>query len=113
PPPQRAARRERFDTPKLLGGLERAANKRPVSSEQLEELSESIAAGGRRAGPAVGAGPNRHRGEGGRGGAPRAGQASPPIPPSAASRPLTRSPGSSSRPSTAIWPISTRWPRRS
>jgi transcriptional repressor NrdR len=50
---KRDGRRERFDTRKLLGGLERAANKRPVSSEQLEELSESIAAAERRAGPEV------------------------------------------------------------
>ena len=50
---KRDGRRERFDTRKLLGGLERAANKRPVSSEQLEELSESIAAAVRRAGPEV------------------------------------------------------------
>jgi transcriptional repressor NrdR len=50
---KRDGRRERFDTRKLLGGLERAAGKRPVSSEQLEELSESIAAAVRRAGPEV------------------------------------------------------------
>jgi len=50
---KRDGRRERFDTLKLLGGLERAANKRPVSPEQLEELSESIAAAVRRAGPEV------------------------------------------------------------
>jgi transcriptional repressor NrdR len=50
---KRDGRRERFDTRKLLGGLERAANKRPVSSEQLEELSESIAAAVRRVGPEV------------------------------------------------------------
>jgi transcriptional repressor NrdR len=50
---KRDGRRERFDTQKLLGGLERAAGKRPVSSEQLEELSESIAAAVRRAGPEV------------------------------------------------------------
>jgi transcriptional repressor NrdR len=50
---KRDGRRERFDTRKLLGGLERAANKRPVSSEQLEELSESIAAAVRRGGPVV------------------------------------------------------------
>jgi transcriptional repressor NrdR len=50
---KRDGRRERFDTLKLLGGLERAANKRPVSSEQLEELSESIAAAVRRGGPEV------------------------------------------------------------
>jgi transcriptional repressor NrdR len=50
---KRDGRRERFDSRKLLGGLERAANKRPVSSEQLEELSESIAAAVRRTGPEV------------------------------------------------------------
>jgi transcriptional repressor NrdR len=50
---KRDGRRERFDTLKLLGGLERAANKRPVSPEQLEKLSESIAAAVRRAGPEV------------------------------------------------------------
>jgi transcriptional repressor NrdR len=50
---KRDGRRERFDDQKLLGGLERAANKRPVSSEQLEELSESIAAAVRRSGPEV------------------------------------------------------------
>ncbi len=50
---KRDGRRERFDSQKLLGGLERAANKRPVSSEQLEELSESIAAAVRRGGPEV------------------------------------------------------------
>lgn len=48
---KRDGRRERFDSRKLLGGLERAANKRPVSSEQLEALSESIAAAVRRGGP--------------------------------------------------------------
>ena len=50
---KRDGRRERFDDRKLLGGLERAANKRPVSSEQLEHLSESIAAAVRRSGPEV------------------------------------------------------------
>ena len=50
---KRDGRRERFDNRKLLGGLERAANKRPVSSEQLEELSDSIAAAVRRGGPEV------------------------------------------------------------
>jgi len=50
---KRDGRRERFDTEKLLGGLERAANKRPVSSEQLGQLSESIAAAVRRSGPEV------------------------------------------------------------
>ena len=50
---KRDGRRERFDSQKLLGGLERAANKRPVSSEQLEHLSDSIAAAVRRGGPEV------------------------------------------------------------
>ena len=50
---KRDGRRERFDVQKLLGGLERAANKRPVSSEQLEALSDSIAAAARRSGPEV------------------------------------------------------------
>jgi transcriptional repressor NrdR len=50
---KRDGRRERFDSQKLLGGLERAANKRPVSSAQLEDLSESIAAAVRRSGPEV------------------------------------------------------------
>ena len=50
---KRDGRRERFDNQKLLGGLERAANKRPVSSEQLEQLSDSIAAAARRSGPEV------------------------------------------------------------
>ena len=53
---KRDGRRERFDSQKLLGGLERAANKRPVSSEQLVQLSESIAAAVRRTGPEVEAG---------------------------------------------------------
>jgi transcriptional repressor NrdR len=50
---KRDGRRERFDSQKLLGGLERAANKRPVSSEQLEALSDQIAAAVRRSGPEV------------------------------------------------------------
>lgn len=50
---KRDGRRDRFDSRKLLGGLERAANKRPVSSEQLERLAESIAAAVRRGGPEV------------------------------------------------------------
>lgn len=53
---KRDGRRERFDRDKLLGGLERAANKRPVSPEQLERLSESIAAAVRQSGPEVEAG---------------------------------------------------------
>lgn len=48
---KRDGRRERFDRQKLLRGLERAANKRPVSEEQLEALADSIAAAVRRGGP--------------------------------------------------------------
>jgi transcriptional repressor NrdR len=44
---------QRFDRQKLLRGLMRAANKRPVSEEQLEELAESIAWEVRRGGPRV------------------------------------------------------------
>ena len=44
---------ERFDREKLLGGLTRAAGKRPVSEAQLEELADSIASAARRAGPVV------------------------------------------------------------
>ena len=50
---KRGGRRERFDRQKLLRGLVRAANKRPVSDEQLEELAETIAARVRREGPEV------------------------------------------------------------
>ena len=53
---KRGGRRERFDRQKLLRGLVRAANKRPVSDEQLERLAESIAAQVRRGGPEVEAG---------------------------------------------------------
>jgi transcriptional repressor NrdR len=42
---------ERFDRQKLLRGLVRAANKRPVSDEQLDSLADSIAAEVRRGGP--------------------------------------------------------------
>jgi transcriptional repressor NrdR len=52
---KRDGRRERFDRQKLLRGLVRAANKRPVSDEQLEALAESIAAQVRRGGPEVAA----------------------------------------------------------
>ena len=44
---------ERFDRQKLLGGLTRAAGKRPVTEAQLEELVESIASAARRAGSVV------------------------------------------------------------
>ncbi len=47
---KRDGREERFDRQKLLRGLSRAANKRPVSEEQLEELADSIAEAARRAG---------------------------------------------------------------
>ena len=43
--------RERFDRQKLLRGLGRAANKRPVSDEQLEAVADTIAAEVRRGGP--------------------------------------------------------------
>ena len=48
---KRDGRRERFDRQKLLRGLVRAANKRPVSDEQLEQLADEIAARVRRLGP--------------------------------------------------------------
>ena len=44
---------ERFDREKLLGGLLRAAGKRPVREAELEELAESIASAARRAGAVV------------------------------------------------------------
>jgi len=50
---KRGGRTERFDRQKLLRGLVRAANKRPVSDEQLEELAERIAAAVRGAGREV------------------------------------------------------------
>ena len=48
---KRDGTRERFDRQKLLRGLVRAANKRPVSDDQLEALAESIAAALRSGGP--------------------------------------------------------------
>jgi transcriptional repressor NrdR len=48
---KRDGTRQRFDRQKLLRGLVRAANKRPVSDQELEELAESIAAEVRRGGP--------------------------------------------------------------
>ena len=48
---KRDGRRERFDRQKLLRGLVRAANKRPVSDEQLEQLADEIAGRVRRLGP--------------------------------------------------------------
>jgi transcriptional repressor NrdR len=50
---KRDGRREQFDRQKLLRGLVRAANKRPVSDAQLEELADAIAARVRRRGPEV------------------------------------------------------------
>jgi transcriptional repressor NrdR len=50
---KRDGRRERFDRQKLLRGLVRAANKRPVTEQQLDELADEIAADLRRAGPEV------------------------------------------------------------
>jgi transcriptional repressor NrdR len=50
---KRDGRREQFDRQKLLRGLGRAANKRPVSDAELEELADAIAARVRRLGPEV------------------------------------------------------------
>jgi transcriptional repressor NrdR len=50
---KRDGRRDQFDRQKLLRGLVRAANKRPVSEAQLEELADAIAARVRRLGPEV------------------------------------------------------------
>src|SRR3954453_22703943 len=50
---KRDGRREQFDRQKLLRGLVRAANKRPVSEAQLEEVASSIAARARRGGAKV------------------------------------------------------------
>jgi len=50
---KRDGRREQFDRQKLLRGLMRAANKRPVSEAQLDELADAIAVRIRRAGPEV------------------------------------------------------------
>jgi transcriptional repressor NrdR len=52
---KRDGTQERFDRQKLLRGLVRAANKRPVSDDQLEGLADSIAADLRGHGPEVGA----------------------------------------------------------
>lgn len=50
---KRSGRRERFDRQKLLRGLVRAANKRPVSEEQLDEVADEIARRVRRGGSEV------------------------------------------------------------
>jgi len=50
---KRDGRREQFDRQKLLRGLVRAANKRPVSEEQLDQLANEIAARVRRGGSEV------------------------------------------------------------
>jgi transcriptional repressor NrdR len=47
---KRNGRREAFDRQKLLRGLSRAANKRPIADAQLEELADRIAAQLRSAG---------------------------------------------------------------
>ena len=52
---KRDGTRERFDRQKLLRGLGRAANKRPISDDQLEVLADSIAAELRGHGPDAGA----------------------------------------------------------
>ena len=48
---KRTGKRERFDRQKLLRGLSRAANKRPVTDAQLESLADAIAARVRSMGP--------------------------------------------------------------
>ena len=50
---KRDGRRQPFDRQKLLRGLVRAANKRPVSESQLDELADAIAAEVRRLGREV------------------------------------------------------------
>ena len=50
---KRGGRREPFDRQKLLRGLVRAANKRPVSEDQLDELADDIARRVRRLGAEV------------------------------------------------------------
>lgn len=50
---KRDGRREAFDRQKLLRGLVRAANKRPISDEQLDELAHTIGGAIRRAGREV------------------------------------------------------------
>jgi transcriptional repressor NrdR len=50
---KRDGRREQFDRQKLLRGLVRAANKRPVSEAQLDALADAIAARVRRVGREV------------------------------------------------------------
>jgi transcriptional repressor NrdR len=50
---KRDGRREQFDRQKLLRGLVRAANKRPVSETQLDTLADTIAARVRRGGSEV------------------------------------------------------------
>ena len=50
---KRDGRKERFDRQKLLRGLVRAANKRPVTEDQLDEIADSIASTVRRSGPEV------------------------------------------------------------
>jgi transcriptional repressor NrdR len=47
---KRDGKREAFDRQKLLRGLSRAANKRPISDAQLETLADAIAAQARAAG---------------------------------------------------------------
>jgi transcriptional repressor NrdR len=50
---KRSGRREPFDRQKLLRGLLRAANKRPLSEEQLDAVADEIAHRVRSAGPEV------------------------------------------------------------
>ena len=50
---KRDGTKERFDRQKLLRGLVRATNNRPVTEEQLDELADRVAAGVRGLGPEV------------------------------------------------------------
>jgi transcriptional repressor NrdR len=50
---KRDGRREAFDRQKVLRGLVRAANKRPISDEQLDDLAHTIAGAVRRSGREV------------------------------------------------------------
>ena len=50
---KRDGSRQRFDRQKLIRGLGRAANKRPVSDAEIERLADAIALRVRRVGPEV------------------------------------------------------------
>ncbi len=50
---KRDGTKQAFDRQKLLRGMSRATNKRPVTEEQLDELADRVAAGVRGLGPEV------------------------------------------------------------